>query len=41
MFEKIKKWFDWGIWTKEQVRDAVPRMISPEDYEEITGEKYE
>lgn len=40
MFEKIKKWFDWGIWTKEQVHNAVPKMITPEEYEAITGEEY-
>lgn len=41
MKEKIRKWYGWGLWTKEMVRDAVPRMIKPEEYEEITGEKYE
>lgn len=41
MKEKIKKWYEWKLWTKKQVHDAVPKMIKPEEYEEITGEKYE
>lgn len=40
MKEKIKKWYDWGLWTKEQVYNAVPKMITPEEYEDIVGEKY-
>lgn len=40
MFEKIKKWYGMGIWTKDQVHDAVPDLISAEEYEEITGEVY-
>lgn len=40
MFEKIKKWYEWGLWDKEKVYNAVPKMISPEEYEEITGEAY-
>ena len=41
MFEKIKKWYDLGLWTKEMVHNAVPKLITPEQYEEITGEPYE
>ncbi len=40
MFEKIKKWYGMGIWTKDQVHDAVPDLISGEEYEEINGEVY-
>ncbi len=40
MYEKIKKWYEWGLWTKEQVHDAVPALITPEEYEQITGEEY-
>lgn len=41
MKEKIKKWYDDGVWTKEMVRNAVvKKKITKKDYEEITGEKY-
>ena len=29
-----------GIWTKDQVHDAVPDLISAEEYELITHEPY-
>lgn len=39
---KIMKWYRFGIWTKEQVANAVEKhAISAEDYEYITGEVYE
>ena len=43
MFEKINHWYNECIpplWTKEQVYQAVPKLITPEEYEEITGEPY-
>lgn len=40
MKDKIKQWYEEGLWTKQMVYDAVPRLISPEDYEDITGEPY-
>lgn len=42
MEDKIKMWYKWGLWTKEMVKEAVKNSaITKEDYEEITGEKYE
>lgn len=42
MFEKIKLWYDKGLWSKEKVHDAVEKgQITAEEYEEITGEPYE
>lgn len=42
MFEKIKKWYDQGLWTKRMVADAVKKgKITPEEYEIITGEPYQ
>lgn len=41
MFEKIKKWYQQGLWSKEKVHNAVPKLITAEQYEEITGEPYE
>lgn len=41
-FEKIKKYYDAGFWKKSQVKNAVIKeKITAEEYEEITGERYE
>lgn len=41
MFEKIKKWYEEGLWTKAMVRNAVKKgKITAEQYEEIVGEPY-
>lgn len=41
MFEKIKKYYDDGLWNKEMVRNAVIKgKITPEEYAEITGDPY-
>lgn len=41
-FEKIKGYYQSGLWTKEQVYNVVGKKngITPEEYEEITGEPY-
>ena len=41
-FEKIKDYYDKGLWDKARVRAVVNKTlgITPEEYEEITGEKY-
>ena len=42
MFEKIKKWYESGMWTKKMVRNAVIKgKITEDEYTEITGEAYE
>ena len=41
MKEKIAKWYKQGLWTADMVRNAVKKgILSAQDYEEITGEKY-
>lgn len=41
MFEKIKKFYDMGLYSKEQVAAFVAKgKITPEQYKEITGEDY-
>ena len=45
-FEKVKNYYETGLWTKERVKKAVttPKSapwITAEEYEEITGEIYE
>lgn len=40
-FEKVKGFYDRGLWTKGQVRDAVgKKWITAEEYALITGEQY-
>lgn len=39
MFEKIKKWYEQGLWKAAQVRQAVEKgLLSPAQYTRITGE---
>lgn len=41
-FETIKLRYEQGLWSKPMVKMAVRKgVITPEQYEEITGEKYE
>jgi len=40
-FEKIKEYYDRGLWNKEMVRNAVIKgKITESQYKEITGEDY-
>lgn len=40
-FEKIKKWYDDGVWNETRVRNAVVKgMITEEEFTEITGKEY-
>ena len=39
---KVKKWYEWGLWTKAMVANAVAKgNITAEEYKEITGAAYE
>lgn len=41
MFKIIKQNYERGLWTKQMVKIAVKKgVITPEQYEEITGETY-
>ena len=41
-FQKVKSYYDGGLWNKNRVRDAVAKnWITSGQYEEITGEEYE
>lgn len=41
-FDKVKNYYDKGLWTKEMVHNAVTKgWITQEEYEEITGEPFE
>ena len=38
MFAKIKMFYDKGLWTAEQVREAVVKgLITEDEYKEIVG----
>ena len=44
-YEKVKGFYEKGLWSRQRVRNAVENpasnpWITPEEYEEITGEKY-
>ena len=40
-FEKIKRYYDDGVWPIGWVRNAVGKKITAEEVEEITGEPYD
>ena len=41
MFEKIKTYYDSGLWSKERVRNMVLKgIITAEEYKEIVKEDY-
>lgn len=41
-YDKVKYYYDHGLWTIEQVRKAVEKgWITAEEYKDITGEDYE
>ena len=40
-YNKVKTYYDENLWSKRQVHDAVEHgWITPEEYQEITGEIY-
>ena len=41
MYEKIKSYYDIGLWSEERVRNMVIKgIITEEEFYEITGEVY-
>lgn len=41
-YERIKYYFEAGLWSKPMVKVAVKKgVITKEQFEEITGEKYQ
>ena len=41
MYERIKKYYALGVWSKERVKSAVEKgVITAQEYAEITGEDY-
>ncbi|MCD7828892.1 MAG: XkdX family protein [Clostridiales bacterium] len=40
-YSKVKGYYDAGLWSKNQVRNAVIKSwITEDEYREITGEDY-
>ena len=40
-FDKVKMYYDRGVWTIDMVRNAVVKgWITEEEFTEITGEEY-
>ena len=40
-FQKVKEYYDKGLWNISRVRNAVVKnWITAEEFEEITGESY-
>ncbi len=38
MYDKIKRFYDLGLWSEQRVRDAAAKnVITPEQFKEITG----
>ena len=38
MYEKIKEYYERGLWNEQRVREAVAKnIITPEQFKEITG----
>ena len=42
MYEKIKKYYDTGLWSEERVRNMVIKgIITEEEYKNIVGKEHE
>ena len=42
MYEKIKRYYDTGLWSEERVRNMVVKgVITEEEYASIVGKEYE
>lgn len=42
MFDKIKRYYDSGLWSEERVRNVVNKgVITEEEFEKIVGKRYE
>lgn len=40
-YEKVRLFYDAGLWTLGMTYNAVDRWITAAEYQEITGKKYE
>jgi len=40
-FAKIKSWYEKGLWTLDMVHAAVPKMLTIDEYKQITEQDYD
>lgn len=40
-FDRVKMYYDKGLWSKERVYNVVGKVITAEEYKEITGQEYD
>lgn len=36
-YNKVKQYYDYGLWSLEKVQSAIGKWITQKEYEEITG----
>ena len=42
IYEKIKKYYDTGLWSEERIRNMVIKdIITEKEYKDIVGKEYE
>ena len=39
-FEKIKSYYEQGLWDKQRIRNVVGKVLAADEYQQITGEVY-
>ena len=39
-FNKVKQYYELGLWNLSKVRSAVGKWITEAEFEEITGQEY-
>ena len=39
-FDRIKFYYEEGLWNIERIRNVVGKVINEEEYEQIVGEPY-
>ena len=40
-FDRIKFYYEEGLWDKQRVRNVVGKVINEQEYREITGSDYD
>ena len=40
-YERIKLYYEQGLWDKQKVRNVVGKVLTKQEYERIVGESYE
>jgi len=40
-FDRIRFYYEQGLWDRQRVRNVVGKVITADEYESITGEVYD